>query len=51
MRNAQPRTWNMVIKTEKRGKSDTHTVGPEMWGETIKKLKMRHTHTAEPGIW
>ena len=45
MRNAQPRTWNMVIKTEKRGKSDTHTVGPEIWGETMKKLENEtHTH-------
>ena len=45
MRNAQPRTWNMVIKTEKRGKSDTHTVGPEMWGETMKKVENEtHTH-------
>ena len=34
----------MVIKTEKRGKSDKHTVGPEIWGESMKKVE-NETHT------
>ena len=32
-------------KTEKRRKSDTHTVGPEIWGKTMKKVENEtHTH-------
>ena len=26
-------------KTEKRGKCDTHTVGPGIWQETVKNMK------------
>ena len=32
-------------KTEKRRKSDTHTVGPEIWGKTMKKVENeKNTH-------
>ena len=40
----------MVRNSEKRGKSDTHTVGSGIWRET-EKLENREMHTVSPEIW
>ena len=31
-------------KTDQHGKCDTHTLGSEIWRETVKNVKMRNAH-------
>ena len=36
---------------EKRGKCDTHSVGPGIWRETVKKCKKGEMQNVGHGIW
>ena len=39
MRNAHCMTWNMARKMKKIGKSETHSIGSEIYRETLKNME------------
>ena len=44
MKNTHGRTFKMARNTQKRGKWEMHRVGPGVWQENWKTLKMRCTN-------
>ena len=45
------RQRNMSRNTEKRAKWETHIVGPAIWWETLKKVKIREMYTVGLEMW